>query len=54
MRCIYTLETGRHKRQADITLWFEYIFNLKTATPPVMIYGLLSILPLRIDNIILG
>ena len=34
MKCVYTFRTGRHKRQADITLLFEYIFyiNLKHVT----------------------
>ena len=25
MKCVYTLRTGRHKRQADKTLLFQYI-----------------------------
>ena len=25
MKCVHTFGTGRHKRQADITLLFEYI-----------------------------
>ena len=25
MKCVHTLRTGRHKRQADITLLFQYI-----------------------------
>ena len=29
--------------------FYKYIFNLKTSTPSVMIYGELGILPLRID-----
>ena len=29
--------------------FYRYIFNLKTSTPSVMIYGELGILPLRID-----
>ena len=27
MQCVLTFGTGRHKRQADITLLFQYIFN---------------------------
>ena len=27
MKCVYTLRTGRHKRQADITLLFQYILK---------------------------
>ena len=26
MKCVHTFETGRHKRQADITLLFQYTF----------------------------
>ena len=25
MKCVHTFGTGRHKRQADITLLFQYI-----------------------------
>ena len=25
MKCVHTLRTGRHKRQADITLLFQFI-----------------------------
>ena len=25
MKCVHTLRTGRHKRQADITLLFQYM-----------------------------
>ena len=27
MKCVHTFGTGRHKRQADITLLFEYILT---------------------------
>ena len=30
MKCVHTFGTGRHKRQADITLLFEYISSLTT------------------------
>ena len=26
MKCVHTFGTGRHKRQADITLLFQYMF----------------------------
>ena len=29
--------------------FYKYIFNLKTSSPPVMIYSELDILPLRLD-----
>ena len=28
MKCVHTFGTGRRKRQADITLLFEYIFKM--------------------------
>ena len=28
MKCVHTLETGRHKRQADITLLFQYMIMI--------------------------
>ena len=28
MKCVHTFGTGRHKRQVDITLLFEYIMIL--------------------------
>ena len=28
MKCVYTFGTGRHKRQADITLLFQYISSM--------------------------
>ena len=30
MKCVYTFGTGRHKRQADRTLLFQYIIMLET------------------------
>ena len=30
MKCVHTFGTGRHKRQADITLLFQYIFFIIT------------------------
>ena len=29
MKCVHTLRTGRHKREADITLLFQYIYGPK-------------------------
>ena len=29
MKCVHTLRTGRHKRQADITFLFQYIYNFR-------------------------
>ena len=28
MKCVHTFGTGRHKRQADITFLFEYIYTI--------------------------
>ena len=30
MKCVHKFGTGRHKRQADITLLFQYIYTLVT------------------------
>ena len=27
MKCVHTFGTGRHKRQADVTLLFEHMFG---------------------------
>ena len=29
MKCVHTFGNGRHKRQADITLLFEYILQIE-------------------------
>ena len=43
MKCVHTLRTGRHKRQADITLLFQYITKKRI----FFLYGVIK------ENIIL-
>ena len=47
MNCVYTFGTGRHKRQADITLLFQYI-----CIPVILIY--LSLASLNVEKVIFG
>ena len=35
MKCVHTFGTDRHKRQADITFWFEYITLLTNVSVEV-------------------
>ena len=44
MKCVYTLKTGQHKRQADITLLFQYIFTFLIETQSSFLINTLTVI----------
>ena len=50
MNCVHTFGTGRHKRQADRTLLFQYIFSAKldlNKSKHLMMYNLQQVLGIK-------